>query len=219
MLSPFARPDALAALLSAVATLVRELRLAGGAILAWLRPRRPAVPYETRAIDRVLDLADPEGRRAVLTRRQRIRPLTAGTLVVRETVWGEGEQLARYAVAGARRLTVLPEGSRRSVLLGPDRRTAVGACATSTSRRTIRGGFLQPEEYCETVLERPTGRVDFTVIFPRGRPPRNARLVLAATETTVRTVPVLYRPDGRAVLRCRLRRPTVAATYSLRWSW
>ena len=218
-MSPFVRPDALAALLSAVAALVRELRLAGGAVLAWVRPHRPAVPYETLSLELVLDLADPEGKRAVLTRRQRIRSLTAGTLVVRETVWGEGEQLARYAVVGARRLTVLPEGSRRSVLLDPGGHTASGDCATITSRRTIRGGFGQPEEYCETVLERPTGRVDFTVIFPRGRPPRSARLVLAATEITVRTVPVRYRPDGRAVLRCRLRRPTVATTYSLRWSW
>ena len=212
------RPDALAVLLNAAAALLRELRLAGAVLGGALGRPRPARAYETLWLELVLDLDDPRGERAVLTRRQRIR-FHAGAVVVRELVWGEGEQLARYTAQGARRLAVRPEGSRRAVLLDPDRRPVRGAEVTITSRRTIRDGFRRADEYCEAFLERPTGRVELTVVFPPARPPKRAQLVLATTEAVLRAVPVHYRPDGRAMLRCRLRRPDPAATYSLRWSW
>jgi hypothetical protein len=105
------------------------------------------------------------------------------------------------------------------VLLDPDRRPARGDRLTISSRRTIRGGFGEREEYCEALLERPTGRLDFTVRFPRSRPPRQAMLVVAATEQVLRTLRRRYGPDGRAVLRCRLLKPAAGTTYSLRWVW
>ena len=212
------RPADLTALLHAAAALLRELRFAGAALGGSLRRSWPAMAYETLWLELVLDLRDGRGERAVLMRRQRIR-FHAGAAVVRELVWGEGEQLTRYTAQGARRLAVRPEGSRRAVLLDPDRRPMRGEEVTITSRRIIRDGFRGADEYCEAFLERPTGRVDLTVVFPPARPPKRAQLVLATTEAVLRTVPPHYRADGRAMLRCRLRRPDPAATYSLRWSW
>jgi hypothetical protein len=213
------RPEALAPLLEAVAHVARELRLIVSALRRRVRPVWPPMPYETLWLELVLDLDDPRGERAVLTRRQGVRFLSQGGAVVRELVWGEGEQLVRYHARGARRLAVRPEGSKRAVLLDPDRRPAVGDRLTIESRRTIRGGFRGRSEYCEAYLERPTGRVDLTIIFPAAHPPTRAQLVRATTETVLRLVPVRYRADGRAVLRCRLRHPDPATTYSLRWSW
>ena len=211
--------EAVSGLVKALSGLVRQVRAVGGLLFGSRQPNTAAHSYETLWLDLVLDLQDVTGRRAVLTRRQRVRFLARDGAVVRELVWGEGEQLVRYTAHGAQRLRVRREGSKRAVLLDPDQRPALGDQLTITSRRTIRGGFRERTEYCEVVLERPTGRLDVTVIFPARRPPRQACLVPAATEQVLRTLHARYGPDGRAILRCRLRKPDVGTTYSLRWSW
>ncbi len=211
------RPELIAQLLHAAAVLARELRPLLTAVLGW-RPR-PAAAYETVSLALVLELVDARGERAVLHRRQRVRFLGNGGAVVRELLWGEGEQLVRYQAHGARRIGVRAEGSKRAVLLDPDGHPAPGDRRTIESRRTIRGGFTRRQEYCEAFLERPTGSVELTVVFPPKRPPTTAQLVQAPSERVLRRLPVRYRADGRAVLRCRLRQPQPGTTYSLRWAW
>ncbi len=211
--------DALNGLVDGLAGVVRQLRAVAGWLVGHRQPNRPSLSYETLWLDLVLDLQDARGRRAVLTRRQRVRFLAPDGAVVRELLWGSGEQFVRYTVRGARRMGVRAEGSKRAVLLDPDRRPARGDRLTITSRRAIRGGFSEREEYFEALLERPTGRLDFTVRFPRSRPPRQAMLVLAATEQVLRTLRSHYGLDGRAVLHCRLHKPAMGRTYSLRWTW
>jgi len=211
--------DALSGLVNGLVGVVRQLRGAGGVLFAPRQPDRPALSYETLWLNLVLDLQDIEGERAVLTRQQRVQFLTSDATVVRELVWGAGEQLARYTASGARRVGLRVEGSKRAVLLDPERRYRRGERLTISSRRTIAHGFLDPEGYCEALLERPTGRLALSVLFPQARPPRTAQLVSAATEQQLRTVPVRYGQDGRARLQCRLHKPAVATTYSLRWTW
>jgi hypothetical protein len=217
--APLSQPGALTALLNALPAILRELRLAAAALLARLGKRPPAQPYDTLWLELALDLTDTRGERAVLTRRQCLRFHGLDSAVVRELVWGDGDQLVRYTAAGARRLGVRAEGSKRAVLLSPDHRPGPGDRLTITSRRTIRGGFRAAEEYSEAFLERPTGRLTFSIRFPSSRPPKAARLVLAATETTVRRLRPHYGADGRAVLRCQIQHPVVGTAYSLRWSW
>lgn len=212
-------PPVLAQLLAAAADLLREGRLAVAALLSRLDSHRLAKPYETIWLELVLDLQDAQGEHAVLQRRQRIRFLVDGGALVRELVWGEGEQLVRYQARGAHKLAVRPEGSRRAVLLDPALRPAAGDRLTLTSRRTIRGGFRDTSEYCEVYLERPTGRVEVTVVFPANRPPKTAQLVQGATGALIRLVRVRYRADGRALVRCRLQTPATDTTYGLRWTW
>jgi hypothetical protein len=217
--APLGQPGALPAVLTALPAVLRELRLALATLLDHVGQRPAVEPYETLWLALVLDLLDARGERAVLTRRQGIRLRRPDGAIVRELVWGEGEQLVRYTAAGAHRLGVRIEGSKRAVLLSPEHRPGPGDRLTITSRRTIRSGFRAAEEYCEAFLERPTGRLDLTVRFPVGRPPRDARLVLASTETVLRVLRVRFGPDGRARVHCRLAQPTTAAIYSLRWRW
>jgi hypothetical protein len=182
------------------------------------RPRSP-LGYETVSLALVLELHDTRGERAVLRRRQRVRFLGDGAAVVRELLWGEGDQLVRYQAHGARRLGVRVEGSKRAVLLDPHTRPSPGDRLTIESRRSIRGGFTRRQEYCEAVLERPTGRLELTVLFPPHRPPTTAQLVQAPSERVLRRLHVRFRADGRAVVRCRLQQPVVGTTFSLRWTW
>ena len=211
--------DAVAGLLTRTRALVRDVRQAASHLVKGRKPAAPLPPYETLWLDLVLDLQDPRGERAVLTRRQRVRFLSGDAGFLRDLLWGEGQPLARYTAQGARRIAVHLEGSKRAVLLEPEQRSAAGDRLTVSSRRTIRGGFRTPEEYFEAFLERPTGALRFTILFPPSRPPRGARLVLAVGERVLRAVPTRYGPGGRPLLRCRVRKPVTAVTYSLRWEW
>src|SRR5436305_14524111 len=109
--APLSQPGALPALLNAIPAVLRELRLALTTTLEHFGKKPPATAYETLWLELVLDIADLQGARAVLTRRQSIRFHALDGAVVRELVWGEGDQLVRYTAAGARRLAVRAEGS------------------------------------------------------------------------------------------------------------
>ncbi len=85
------RPELIAQLLRAAADLARELRPLLTAVLGRRRPG-PSAAYETVSLALVLELEDVRGERAVLRRRQRIRFLGDGGAVVRELLWGEGDQ-------------------------------------------------------------------------------------------------------------------------------
>src|SRR5215211_881912 len=105
-------------------TLLASLLLIGQRALGLLKSlqlvRAKPVPYsyENLLLDFSLDLQDARGRRAVITRKQRVHFLTAEAGVLSSPVWGEGIQLKRYLLTGARRLGMRPNGSRKVLLLG-----------------------------------------------------------------------------------------------------
>jgi hypothetical protein len=214
-----AQAGTLKQLVTALADTAQQVRLSRPSIGARAPHAVTTASYDTRWLSLVLDLKDGRGRQAVLSRTQRVRFLRGDGAIVRELVWGEGDQLVRYRARGARRVGTRAEGSKRVVLLDPEQPPAVGDELTVSSRRTLRDAFGGRDEYCEAFLERPTGRLDIIVTFPRERPPRAAQLVAATTEQVVRTLRARYSADGRAVLHCRLRNPKTGVTYSLRWSW
>jgi hypothetical protein len=210
--------QALTGVLQAVNSSVRALRAAAGVVVGGHAEQAEGA-YTTLWLALELDIADSQGERAVLTRRQRVHFLSADATLVRELVWGDGEQLVRYTARGAQRAGQRAEGSKHALLLLPHTPPTPGDRLTITSRRTIRGGFRQKDEYCEAYLERPTGRLDLVVRFPVNRPPRAASLVSTASMQVLRGLRPCHGPDGRAVLRCRVRQPAPRTTYSLRWSW
>ncbi|MGD9895423.1 MAG: hypothetical protein AB7U18_29390, partial [Dehalococcoidia bacterium] len=170
--------ELLVRLVTAIEVLPGLLRqvVAVGALVTRHLPVRPAAAYETVSLDLVLDIRDAEGHRAILTRRQRVRALTGEPVTVRELVWGEGTPLAHYRVRGASRLTIVPEGSRAAVLLCLFSGDSARRINTIESRRLIRNGLRKRHEYCEALVERPTGRLAMRVVFPGTRPPKRAEL-------------------------------------------
>jgi hypothetical protein len=213
------QPDVLARLVALARTVLQSVPTFLHGLASFWAGDHATVAYETIGLALRLELCDPCGARAVLTRRQRLRLLAPTGVFVREVIWGEGNQLARYSVQGARRVGLRPEGAQRAILLDPERPAGAGALLTITSRRTITAGFPATDEYCGTLLERPTGRLEFTVVFPPERPPRAAQLVGGIPERVLRTIAARYDAQGRATLRCRIAKPAAATPYRLQWSW
>jgi hypothetical protein len=201
--------ESLLPLLERLARLAKSLGVGG--------PRLPAHSYENLFLDLTLDLRDAAGKRAIVTHKQRVRFLVEDAGVVMTPIWGEGDQVRRYELEGARRLGSRREGPRQVQLLGLERSPTKNAMATIFGRRTILDGFTQNQEYFEAVVERPTKRLSIRVLFPRGRLPTEA--YLTTPSGTAQKLPVRLGRDRRARIRWSQMSPTTQTVYSLRWSW
>jgi hypothetical protein len=181
--------------------------------------RMPGVDYENDFIDEVVDIRDRTGATAVLEKRQQVRFRRSESAILRDGVWGEGEQLSRYSVVGARQIGMRHEGLRKTVLLAVEPRPVDGEAQEVRITRTMRHAFLEPTGFFDLMAERPTKRLSLKVLFPRSRPPRQAHLVEWPAERTMRRVPVRYAPDRRPFLYWKEMRPHPLTAYSLRWMW
>jgi len=201
-----------------VVTAIGQLKAAAAVVRQWLPASCPQTDYENLRLDVVLDIADAHGRHAMLARRQLVRFLVADSGVVRDLIWGNGNQVARYSAHGANRLGLRPEGPLQVMLLGLPYRPVKGERVVLQSRRAIRGALQGSSEYCEMLVERPTRRLALKVLFPRSRPPTTASVV-TSPDASVTRVPVRYGADGRPFLQWGCTAPKQHRTYSLRWAW
>jgi hypothetical protein len=220
-LSPMSVLDAapaVATVADALSALLAQVRAVLNALAPFRPVAAPTVDYENLRLDIVLDIADTRGRRAVLARRQLVRMLVPVTGVVRDLIWGNGNQVVRYSSRSASRLALRPEGPKQVLLLGLPHRPVKDERVLLQSRRTIHDALQEPSEYCEMLVERPTRRLGMKILFPRSRPPTAARLV-TEQGTSMQRVPVRYGADGRPFLQWGCMAPKQDWTYSLRWSW
>ncbi len=210
-----------------VAALAALLKLIAQADPRWLRGlvtslswRRPSHSYENIRLSFELDILDPAGHRARLTREQHVRFNTSEAGVLRDLAWGDGEPIAGYRASGANAVTRRREGSVRVVWLALPERPVAGQRAKVRSTRTVVDGLRRHNEFLEARLERPTKRLTLLVVFPKQRPPLSARIdAVPSADQPARPVVARLRTDGRAVLRWSGRDPKPHAAYRISWTW
>jgi hypothetical protein len=186
--------------------------------LTSLKAKPPAYSYENLLLEFSLDLKDRQGKHAVITRRQRVHFFTAEAGVLSSPVWGEGSQLKRYWLNGARRLGIRLEGSRRVLLLGLAQPSQPDMVTQVASEQTVANAFLKKREYFEAIVERPTKRLIMRALFPKGRPPTEASVSVNSTPKVDR-LPIRLGKDGRARLSYSVKQPSLNTVYSMRWAW
>jgi len=210
--------DAIVGSANNLATAVSQLKTAATLLTRWVPATSPPRDYENLRLAIVLDIRDHQGQHAVLERSQVVRFLVPDTGVVRDLIWGNANQVARYTTDGVSRLGLRSEGSKQVMLLLVPHRPRQGERLLLKSRRDIRGALQESSEYCEMLVERPTRSLGMTVLFPRTRPPTAAQVV-SSQDAAVQRVPVRYGADGRPFLQWRCNAPKQDRTYSLRLSW
>jgi hypothetical protein len=209
--------------MEAAAHLVETMKMLYDRVSPWFRTKRvaaaPSVDYTNDFIDEILEIRDTRGREAQLTKRQRVRITNDGGAVLRDVVWGTGRPLARYMVRGARKLGLIEEGTRRTVLLRIEPPPSQGQTHNVRVQRLVKGAFIDDTNYFELLAERPTRRMSLRILFPRGRPPKTAHLVLSPAERTLKPLRVRYTKNRQPYLSWRAEDPQMMTAYSLRWAW
>lgn len=173
-------------------------------------------PYEILDYDVTLTLRDREGIRATFRRRQEVAFLQNRVSGMLDHMWGHGVLITQYHTdAGDLEDSILDEG-RRHVVVGFKRPMGVGERLAFHVERTAMVGFTKGQEWTATTLDHPTRRLRSQIVFPKARPVLQATLSFEGRE---RSLPVLWRKDGRSVIRFAVDRPRAYTAYTVHWSW
>ena len=177
--------------------------------------------YEVLDHDTTLELMDPDGKVAIVTRRQRVKFMQDNVVAIADHAWGDGDIFAEYSCRPGVPVDLYERGSRHTVLISLRETRSRGDVLRFRIRRKIVGGFTEANEWWETEIYHRTKRMRIAVIFPQGRRCQRATLTQRSTNRTVPLGPQHFRfiEDGRQKLTWETRRPKLHDRYTIRWRW
>ena len=177
--------------------------------------------YEVLAFESRLELLDIQGKKAVLTKREKVRFLQDNIIAYQDQAWGDGEIFADYKCSPGVAVDRYREGHRYRVLISLRQAKSRGDIQEFHIVRTIKNGFTKHTEDFQTEVDHTTHSLSMSVVFPRRRPPKQAELI---EQNATRTTPLgpqyrLTLPDGRQQIRWHTKKPELFEAYILRWEW
>ena len=177
--------------------------------------------YEILDYDLTVDLRDKDGRLAVFRRRQKVRFLQDHVIAYQDEAWGDGEVLASYKCTPGVPVDSFQIGARRLILISLRQTKNRGDVVEFSIEREVRDGFARPEEWVEVETRYPTRRLKMAVVFPPGRPCRQARLIERRAERTTVLGRQCFRTTrtGQQMLTWETKRPVQRESYTLSWAW
>lgn len=177
--------------------------------------------YEVLEYDSTLELQNISGKKAIFTKRKKVRYLQNDIIAFQDYGWGDGEQFADYQASPGVAVDRYKIGYKTYILLSLREVKNRGDVDEFNISWRIKGGFLRPDGFWETDISSRTAYMKTSVIFPKGRPPQNVRLV----ESNIRRTTVLGNdaiqnlPDGRWRVSWENHKPKLYEHYIIRWDW
>lgn len=177
--------------------------------------------YEVLEYESTLELQDIKGERAIFRKRKKVRYLQNNIIAYQDYGWGDGEQFQGYRAHPGIPVDRYKIGYKTYILLSLREVKNRGDIDEFHIQWKINNGFLKPDGFWETDIGSRTKSVKMNLIFPKGRPPGNIRLV----ETNIQRTTVLGQdsirqlPDGKWQVAWETDRPRLYEHYVLRWDW
>jgi hypothetical protein len=197
------------------------LNLVGQLWNLWGRFFSPQGLYEVLEYESCLELLDINGKQAVFTKRQKVRFLQDNVVAYQDQAWGDGQIFAEYECSPGVAVDRYQEGNRWRVLISLRQTYNRGDTEEFHIKRTIRDGFPGKTENFQNRLDHHTRLAYFSVIFPKGRLPKqviflenNKGRLLRPQAEQVQTL-----PDGRQQVGWKVRYADLYEIYSIRWEW
>ena len=177
--------------------------------------------YEILDYESTLDLIDPQGRTAVITRREKLRFLQDNVVAIHDHAWGDGNLFANYRCQPSTPVDIYEDGSRHNVLISLRETKNKGDRLELWIERTIKGGFTQRSEWFETAIDHYMRELSVSIVFPRKRQCKRATLSRRSTGKTVRLPEDNFAllPDGRQKLTWKTAHPKLHDLYTIKWVW
>ena len=177
--------------------------------------------YEILDYDATLEIKDPAGKKAVLTRRQVVRFLQNNVAAIHDHAWGDGQLFARYRCQPGVQVDFYEDGSKHNVLISLRETKDRGDVLELWIERVIHNGFQEKAEWLETEIDHLMRKLKLSIIFPKKRPCRRATLSRRSTGKTSLLPQKHFAllPDGRQKLTWEMRRPKLHDRYTIKWAW
>lgn len=190
-------------------------------IQAYSRQRSPEGLYEVLTYETTLELLDPHGRFAHLSKYQRIKFLQDHVIAFEDYAWGEGNVLAEYKCTPGFEADRYLEGDRWNILISLRETKRRGDVQDFYIERKLTNTFTKKQEWWQIEMQHRTRFAKLSIIFPKKR---HCVQAVILERTSNRTIPLNSQhftllPDGRQRLTWENIEPRIFETYTLRWTW
>jgi hypothetical protein len=175
--------------------------------------------YEVKQLKVSLVLCDPQGKKAIYTKRQQVRFLQDNVIAYQDQAWGDGEIFADYHCSPGIPVDRYREGHRYRVLISLRETKQRGDSADLMIDRTIRNGFTRSTEELQTEIDHVTHRLTVQVTFPSERFPKQVWWLEQKRGRSQPIEALTQLPDGRWQVTREVVKPTRNEAYLLRWHW
>ena len=178
-------------------------------------------PYEFLECESTLELIDPQGTTALLSKRQKVKFLQNHIIAFEDFAWGDGDVMVDYRCSPGVIVDRYQEGDRWNVLISLRETKNKGDIEEFTIERMEINTFTKDEEWQQVEIRRRTHHLQVNIIFPKERLCQRATL----TQRTQSHVTVLgpehfHRlPDGRQRLTWETKNARAYDIYTIRWRW
>ncbi len=190
-------------------------------IRAYVRQNSPEGLYEVLRYETKLELLDPHGRTAQLSKYQRIKFLQNHVIAFEDYAWGEGNVLAEYKCSPGFEADRYLEGGRWNILISLRETKQRGNIQDFYIERKLTNTFTKKEEWWQIEMQHRTRLAKLAIVFPKKRHCAQAMVV---ERTRNRTTPLEARnftllADGRQLLTWENIEPRPFETYTIKWTW
>jgi len=177
--------------------------------------------YEVLEYESTLELLDSTGKKAAFIKRKKVRYLQNNIIAYQDYGWGDGQQFTDYQANPGVPVDQYKIGYKTYILLSLREVKNRGDVDEFNIQWKIKNGFLKRDGFWETDVSSRTHYIKVNVIFPKGRPPQNLRVVEQNTRrtTSLENEAVQCLPDGRWRVTWEKIKPRLYEHYIIRWDW
>jgi hypothetical protein len=168
-----------------------------------------------------LELRDPEGKRALVCKREKIKYLQNNIIAFQDQAWGDGKILQNYRCKPGVPVDKYRSGYKTHILISLREVKKRGDIDEFNIQWGISRGFLSPTGFWGTDIDHRTKMVKVELVFPKNRPPVKATVLEKNLQrlSGVSLDSLIQLPNGKWQLTWEQPKPRRYEQYILRWEW
>lgn len=186
-----------------------------------LFPHKYEGMYEVLEYSMMVELCDPEGKKARVSKTEKVRYLQNNIIAFQDQAWGDGKILLDYRCSPGKPVDRYRWGYKHHILISLGQVKSRGDIDEFHITWAVRNGFLSPTGFWATEINHPTQRAAVQIIFPSSRPLKSA-VVLEKNrqKTTALGKEAIKRLRGGNLAICwEKNAPRRYEQYILKWEW
>lgn len=177
--------------------------------------------YEVLDYETTLELCDPEGKEARVTKKEKVRYLQNNVIAFQDQAWGDGKILLNYRCSPGTPVDRYRWGYKHHILISLGQVKSRGDIDEFQITWGIRGGFLSPIGFWGTEISHQTKRMTVHILFPQNRPPKRALLLEKNRQKTISLgkESIKRLRGGNLAIFWEKKAPRLYEQYILKWEW
>jgi len=177
--------------------------------------------YEVLNYKTTLALCDPEGKKAKVLKKEKIRYLQNNVIAFQDQAWGDGKILVNYRCSPGTPVDRYRWGYKHHILISLGQVKSRGDIDEFRINWDIRRGFLSSTGFWGTEISHNTRHVAVHVIFPKNRPPKIAWMLERNRQKTIKLGAGAFKSirGGNQEIFWEKKAPRLYEQYILKWEW